>query len=217
MIEYIQEITISNKDALLVVDMQNDFIPGGALAVPEGDSFFNKLNLTLKMFIKSNAKVIFSQDWHPSNHHSFASSHNKNPFDPIEGVEGIGPVLWPDHCVQQTNGAEIHPKINNVAHLIIRKGYHQLIDSYSCFLENDKKTETGLEGYLKTLGVQRLFICGLALDYCVFFSAIDAVNKGFEVVVIHDLTKGIASESTDNAIEEMVQKQVSFIFSNKAL
>ncbi|MCG3219061.1 MAG: bifunctional nicotinamidase/pyrazinamidase, partial [Candidatus Heimdallarchaeota archaeon] len=200
MIDYVQTVTISDKDALLVVDMQNDFLPGGALAVPEGNTFTNKLNLTLNYFIKNNAKVIFSQDWHPLNHNSFASVHEKNPFDPIEGVEGIGPVLWPDHCVQGTEGAEIHPDINNVAHLIIRKGYHQMIDSYSCFLENDKKTETGLDGYLKTLGIKRLFICGLALDYCVFFSAIDAVNKGFEVLIIHDLSKGIARESTDLAI-----------------
>ena len=131
-------------------------------------------------------------------------------------MEGIGPVLWPDHCIQGTEGAKIHSSINDVAHLIIRKGYHQMIDSYSCFLENDQKTETGLDGYLKKLGIERIFVCGLALDYCVFYTAIDAVAKGFEVVIVHDLTKGIALESTEKAIQEMVQKKISFTFSNKA-
>ncbi len=212
-VAFLESASLSDSDALIVVDMQKDFMPGGALAVSEGDELVPGVNSLAKKFFERRLRVILTQDWHPPNHASFASAHpGKNPFDPYTEEEGLGPVLWPDHCVQETAGAQFHEDLaTRYAHLIIRKGFHQRVDSYSTFLENDKKTETGLAGYLKSVGIKRVFICGLALDYCDFYSAQDAIKKGFEAVVILDLTRGIAPESISQALNEMTALGVQFV------
>ncbi|MHA2224989.1 MAG: bifunctional nicotinamidase/pyrazinamidase [Candidatus Hodarchaeales archaeon] len=211
---------ITDEDALLVVDMQNDFIPGGALAVDEGDEIIPGINELIAKFRQSENPVVLTQDWHPAGHSSFASSHSgKKPYDPYE-TNGIGPVLWPDHCVQGTHGASFAPMLNTVgATMILRKGLRKSVDSYSAFLENDKKTETGLKTYLEAIGVIRIFICGLAADYCVFFSAIDGINSRFDVVVVLDLTRPVNSpeNSMENALDKMVNDGVVFIELNQIL
>ena len=187
--------------ALIVIDVQNDFCPNGALAVAGGDEIISGINaLTLDF-----NTVVFTQDWHPSGHSSFASSHaTSNPFDVIEMPYGPQ-VLWPDHCVQGTLGADFHPKLEtNKAQNIIRKGFRKGIDSYSAFFENDHKTSTGLTGYLKTRHIKKITLVGLALDYCVAFSAIDAAEQGFDVTVIQDLTRPIDLDgSLDTALTNM--------------
>lgn len=200
-------IALEQRDALIVVDMQNDFMPGGALAVTDGDKIISGINKLMKRFHQSGARNILTQDWHPANHLSFAAQHErKRPFDSIDGVFGIGPVLWPDHCVQGTKGSEFHSQLNvTMAHLIIRKGIHREIDSYSTFTENDGRTDTGLAGYLRNANLKRIFICGLALDYCVYWSAVDGTTKGFETLVIPELCKGIAEETSQKAIQHMIQ------------
>jgi len=174
--------------ALIVIDVQLDFCPGGALAVPGGDEIVPGVNALMAEF----SAVILTQDWHPAGHSSFASSHpGKSPMDLSEMPYGPQ-VLWPDHCVQGSNGAMFHPDLNtDRADLIIRKGYNPAIDSYSAFFENDKTTPTGLEGYLRTRGIERLTMVGLATDFCVNFSAVDAAKLGFEVEVRSDLARAI--------------------------
>ena len=216
-IDYEENIKIGKNDALIIVDMQYDFIPGGSLAVEEGDLIINGINENAKLFKKKKATVILTQDWHPQNHLSFASNHpGKNPGDEYQ-TEAIGPVLWPDHCVQGSKGAKIHENFNsNLAHAIIRKGYNPEIDSYSGFRENDKKSETGLAGYLKSFNVKRIFICGLALDYCCFSTAIDGVDFGFQVYFIIDLTKGIdlPPGNISNSLIQMIDKDIQFLDKN---
>ena len=213
------KIQVSSNDALIIVDLQNDFLSGGSLEVPNGNQIIASTNNISRKFKEKGAIIILTQDWHPSNHYSFASQHkDKSPFDPIDGIKGIGPVLWPDHCVQGEKGSEFHPNLDTtVAHLIIRKGFNKMVDSYSCFLENDKATETGLDGYLKTLSVKRLFVCGLALDYCVYFSALDGKAKEYEVYIIHDLTRGIAEESIQTAEQKMQDRGIIFLKSDQLL
>ena len=179
---------IKGTDALLVIDVQNCFIPGGSLAVKEGDVIVPLINQIAKSF----ENVVLTQDWHTANHVSFASSHaGKKPFELIDLPYGKQ-VLWPDHCVQGTEGASLHKDINIPhAQLVIRKGFHNDVDSYSAFLEADRKTETGLAGYLKGRGIKRVFVCGLATDYCVAWSAVDARKFGFEASVIEDACRGI--------------------------
>ena len=191
-IKYVKDITISKEDALIIVDMQNDFMPSGALPVEEGDQIITGVNQIVKKFYINEASIILTQDWHPKSHKSFASNHpGKNPGDEYQ-TETIGPVLWPDHCVQGTHGADFHNSLKILhTRAVIRKGMNPEIDSYSGFLENDKKTETGLSGLLKSLKIKRIFICGLALDYCCYFTAMDGIDFGFEVFLIVDLTKGI--------------------------
>lgn len=174
--------------ALIVIDVQNDFCPGGALAVPEGDVIVSGINALMDNF----DAVILSQDWHPAGHSSFASSHTgKGPYDMIDMPYGPQ-VLWPDHCIRSSIGAAFHSGLNqDKADLIIRKGYNPAIDSYSAFFENDHKTATGLEGYLRTRGITKLTMVGLALDFCVNFSAVDAAKLGFEVSVQTDLCRAI--------------------------
>ncbi|MHA1111915.1 MAG: bifunctional nicotinamidase/pyrazinamidase [Promethearchaeota archaeon] len=186
-------IEIKRRSALIVVDMQNDFLPGGALPVAEGDQIIDGINKLAREFYNKDRIVIFSQDWHPKGHASFASSHEgKNPGDLIEGVSGIGPILWPDHCVQNTSGAEINDKIEKKYGLaIIQKGTNPNIDSYSAFFENDKKTKTGLSDLLHDKRVKNVYVCGLALDYCCFYTAMDAKLEGFNVFFLKNLTKGI--------------------------
>ena len=174
--------------ALIVIDMQNDFCPGGALAVAGGDEIVAGINAQMS----GAGAVILTQDWHPAGHSSFASQHAVHvPFDVIE--MDYGPqVLWPDHCVQGSAGAAFHPQLDlNRADLILRKGFRAGIDSYSAFFENDHKTSTGLEGYLRTRGLIQLDFVGLATDFCVAWSALDAARLGFEVRVLGDLCRGI--------------------------
>lgn len=174
--------------ALIVIDVQNDFCPGGALAVPGGDEIVSDINVLMADF----DAVILTQDWHPAGHSSFASSHaGKAPYDMVEMPYGPQ-VLWPDHCVQGTDGAEFHKDLNaNRADLIVRKGFNAAIDSYSAFFENDQETPTGLEGYLRTRGLTDLTMVGLATDFCVNFSAVDAAKLGFKVTVLEDLCRAI--------------------------
>jgi nicotinamidase/pyrazinamidase len=185
-------IELGSDAVLLVVDMQNDFLPGGSLAVPNGDKIIPGINSLASQFHQNHARVIYTQDWHPIGHHSFASSHpNKKPGDSIS-IPGLGPVLWPDHCVQDTPGAALHKDLETKWGIaVIRKGYTPTIDSYSAFYENDQKTRTGLAGYLHELGIKRVFICGLAYDYCCFYSAMDAKRDGFDVYMVEDLSQGI--------------------------
>jgi nicotinamidase/pyrazinamidase len=177
-----------DREALLIVDVQNDFCPGGALAVPRGDEIVPAVNRLARSF----AHVVLTQDWHPRGHASFASTHpGKRPFDAIEVSYGTQ-TLWPDHCVQGTQGAAFHPNLDVPhAELVLRKGFRSAIDSYSAFRENDRRTATGLAGYLKERGVERITLCGLATDFCVAFSAIDARQAGFEVSVVTSACRAI--------------------------
>ena len=180
-------ITIGDTD-LLLVDAQNDFCPGGKLAVPNGDEVVPLINRLAEKF----THVVLTQDWHPAGHLSFASSHpGKKPFETI--TVAYGPqVLWPDHCIQGTPGAEFHEDLDIPgAELIVRKGFRPTIDSYSAFFENDHRTPTGLAGYLRERGFRRLFLAGLAFDFCVRYSAEDAHREKFEVVVIEDACRAI--------------------------
>lgn len=213
-IDYLPSVEAGEGDALLVVDMQNDFMPGGALPVAEGDSIIAGINGLMASFFHSGLTVVLTQDWYGRGHSSFASAHiDAKPFDPFS-APGIGPVLWPDHCVLGTQGAGFHEKLDSMnAHAVIRKGYRAHIDSYSAFLENDHRTETGLDGYLRTRAVKRLFACGLALDYCVFYSALDGVEKGYEVYCVADLARPVGSPpgSVSHALSEMAQRGVRFV------
>ncbi len=176
------------QDVLLVADVQNSFMPGGSLAVNEGDKIIPIINRLAPAF----EHVILAQDWHTPGHISFASSHpGKKPFETLSLPYGTQ-VLWPDHCVQGTAGAELHKDLRIPhAELIIRKGYRKQIDSYSAFYEADGKTPTGLTGYLRERGLSRVYLCGLATDFCVFWSAVDARKSGFTATVIEDATRGI--------------------------
>lgn len=208
------EVTISESDALIVIDIQYDFVPGGALPVEKGDLIIPGTNKLILHFQDKHGTIVLTQDWHPPDHLSFASSHpGKSPFDLYEG-EGLGPVLWPDHCVQGSSGANLHKDLIMVAAAtIIKKGTKKKIDSYSAFRENDQKTETGLAGYLKSRQVKRIFLVGLALDFCVHYSAIDARDFDFETFVVLDLTKGIDNPegSIAESIENMKKKGVKFV------
>jgi nicotinamidase/pyrazinamidase len=181
-------ITIGPSDVLLVVDVQNDFCPGGKLAVPRGDEVVRAINGIAAQF----RHVILTQDWHPAGHHSFASSHaGREPFETIEVAYGPQ-ILWPDHCVQATHGAQFHEDLQIPhAELVLRKGFRPTIDSYSAFYENDRTTATGLAGYLRERRLTRVFLVGLAFDFCVRYSAEDARKGGFDVVVIEDACRGI--------------------------
>lgn len=176
------------SEALIVIDIQNDFCPGGALAVPGGDEIVGPVNALMDDF----RVRIFTQDWHPAGHSSFASSHpGKAPFEVIEMPYGPQ-VLWPDHCVIGSPGAAFHSALNvDAADMVIRKGFRPEIDSYSAFFENDHQTPTGLEGYLRTRGVNAVTLVGLATDFCVNYSAVDAARLGFEVTVIEELCRAI--------------------------
>jgi nicotinamidase/pyrazinamidase len=194
------------SDLLLVVDVQNDFCPGGALAVPGGDEVVLVINRLMAHFPHSG----LTQDWHPRGHVSFASSHpGKEPLQTIVLSYGEQ-VLWPDHCVPGTSGAEFHAGLNTpLAEFIVRKGFNPAIDSYSAFYENDRKSPTGLVGYLRSRGIKRLFMAGLATDFCVQYSALDARREGFDVFVIEDATRGIdMNDSVAQAWKTMVDAGV---------
>ncbi len=202
-------IEIGDFDALLVVDIQNDFCTGGALAVPGADEIVRPINRVAGKF----RHVVLTQDWHPPGHRSFASSHpGRRPFEMIE--VSYGPqILWPDHCVQGTPGADFHSALDVPhAELVLRKGYHPDIDSYSAFLENDRKTRTGLAGYLRERGFDRVFLAGLALDFCVRYSAEDAHRSGFSAVVLEDVCRAIdTGNSLAEARESLAALGIPFI------
>lgn len=189
------------QTAFLVIDVQNDFCPGGALAVPEGNRVIDPINRLLPRF---SAKVL-TQDWHPRTHTSFASNHGKKePFETVSLPYGEQ-VLWPDHCIQGTPGAEFHKDlITDQADLIIRKGFRNEIDSYSAFFENDHQTSTGLDGYLTSRSITKVVCAGLATDFCVYFTAIDAKKLGYQVTVLMDASRAIDLDgSLDSAIGDM--------------
>lgn len=194
-------------DALIVVDMQYDFLPGGSLAVAGGDDIIEPVNALARRF----QNVVLTQDWHPAGHISFASSHpGRAPFETIELPYGVQ-VLWPDHCVIGTRGAEFSSRLDIPhAQAVIRKGYRGSIDSYSGFRENDHVTRTGLAGYLRDRGLRRLFVCGLATDYCVAWTAEDGKDAGFETVVVEDATRAIDNDgSLARAWERLAARGVS--------
>lgn len=198
----------TDRDVLLVIDMQNDFCPGGALAVPQGDEIIPAANQLASSF----AHVILTQDWHPPGHSSFASAHpGRHPFNAIEVSYGTQ-ILWPDHCVQGTPGAAFHPKLEVPhAELVLRKGFRSAIDSYSAFRENDRRTATGLAGYLRERGLERITLCGLATDFCVVFSAIDGREAGFDVTVVASACRGIDIDgSLARAMSLMSEAGVTF-------
>ena len=181
-------ITLQPDDALLVIDIQNDFMPGGALAVAEGDEIVSLINTLSQKF----GHIILTQDWHPTAHISFATTHpSKQPYEIIQAPYGPQ-TLWPEHCLQHTEGAAFHPALS-IPHAehILRKGFRPHIDSYSAFLENDHTTPTGLAGYLRERNLTRLFLAGLAYDFCVCYSAIDGKDLGFETIVIEDATRPV--------------------------
>lgn len=199
----------ADDDVLLVVDIQNDFCTGGALAVPEGEAVVAPAN----RLMAAASHVVLTQDWHPRNHFSFASAYaGKLPYEVMEAPYGPQ-VLWPDHCVQGTTGAAFHPDLDPTrAELIIRKGFRRTIDSYSAFYENDQTTPTGLAGYLRERSLKHLYLCGLATDFCVAWSAMDARREGFAVTVIEDACRGIDLDgSLEKAMDSMRDAGVAFV------
>jgi nicotinamidase/pyrazinamidase len=190
---------ITSNDILLVIDVQNDFCPGGALAVTDGDAVIEPIHRAAQHF----QHILLTQDWHTPNHNSFASAHpGKKPFQQIE--LSYGPqTLWPDHCVQGTRGADFHPSLQLTrAELILRKGFRREIDSYSAFFENDRTTPTGLAGYFRERGLTRVFLAGLAYDYCVGYSALDARRLGLPAIILRDACRAIDLNGSVSAIEQ---------------
>ena len=202
----------TENEVLLIVDIQNDFLPGGSLAVPEGDRIVPVVNRLARLF----PHVILTQDWHPKDHLSFASNHpGKKPYDVV--TISYGPqMLWPDHCVQGSFGAAFGDALDVPrAELVLRKGYHRTIDSYSAFYENDHRTPTGLTGYLRQRGFSRVCIAGLAFDFCVRWSAEDAKRDGFEVVVISDACRSIDIDNSHRAaLEALAQLGIPLVNSH---
>jgi len=201
-------------DALIVVDVQNDFCPGGALAVPDGDAVVPVINRLMRIF----PIVVATQDWHPEGHISFASRHEgKNPFEVIE-IQGTEQMLWPDHCVEGTAGAAFHPGLDATPlRCVLRKGTNREVDSYSAFAENDRKTTTGLAGLLRELGVKRIFVSGLATDVCVLATALDGHSAGFQVAVLEDACRpvDVPPGNLDRALEEMRGRGVLILQSDE--
>lgn len=194
--------------ALIIIDMQNDFCPGGALAVKGGENIVEHINRVQEEF----ETIILTQDWHPREHSSFAANHNAEVYSNMEMDYG-SQILWPNHCIQGSEGANFHRNLNtNKGDLILRKGCNPKIDSYSAFFENDKNTTTGLEGYLIKKEIKQLYLCGLAFDYCVLYSALDGINLGFDVFVFQDLTKAIdLNNSEEIARKTMTEKGIKLV------
>jgi len=205
------------NSALIMVDVQYDFCPGGALGVENGESVIEPLNRLAVLFMERYGRVVATQDWHPAHHASFASSHiDKKPGEKIDLPKVKGQVLWPDHCVQGSHGAEFHKRLDQKPiSLIIRKGFRSDLDSYSSFYENDRKTLTGLGGFLKVLSIDTVLLGGLATDYCVFYSAMDAVALGFKTYVIKDAVQGVnvPEGSLERAMKFMDKAGVTFVVS----
>jgi nicotinamidase/pyrazinamidase len=180
-------MTYGKNTALIVVDVQNDFCPGGALAIKNGSRVVPAINSLMDSF----EVIVGTQDWHPVNHSSFASNNDAEPFS-VKTLNGVNQVMWPEHCIQGSNGADFHPDLHADAfNIIIRKGTNPDIDSYSAFTENDGVTVTGLRGWLSELDIKKVYITGLATDFCVLYTALDAVKAGFETYVIEDACKGV--------------------------
>ncbi|HTZ90495.1 MAG TPA: bifunctional nicotinamidase/pyrazinamidase [Alloacidobacterium sp.] len=208
-------VTITDRDVLLVIDVQNDFCPGGALAVPRGDEVIPVINRLAPLF----SHVVMTQDWHPRGQLSFASSHaGAEPFSSIRVAYGEQ-TLWPDHCIQGSEGAALHKDLDVArAQLVLRKGFRREIDSYSAFRENDRVTKTGLAGYLRELGIGRVFLAGLAYDYCVRYSAVDARAEGFEAVVIEDACRAIGlGDSAEATLNEFSRRGVGRIHAGELI
>jgi nicotinamidase/pyrazinamidase len=201
-------------DLLLVIDLQADFCPGGTLAVADGDAIIPTVAALSQRF----QHVIATQDWHPRGHISFASTHGLQPFTDIVETPYGTQHLWPDHCVQNTPGADLHPALHlENLELLLHKGFRKDIDSYSAFLENDHTTPTGLAGYLRERGLKRLFLCGLAYDYCVGFSALDGHSLGFECHVLEDATRGIAPEGVATMRQRLLDAGVNLLNTSNLL
>ncbi len=200
--------------ALILVDMQNDFVAGGRLEVPNGEQIIPLLNELVRHF----ELVVATQDWHPGSHKSFASNHDdKKPFDVIT-LGGLQQVLWPDHCVQGSRGAAFHPQLAmNRVEAIFRKGMDPEIDSYSGFYDNGKRRSTGLAGYLRERQVDTVYVCGLAADYCVYYTAKDALQLGFSTYYIEDAARAINSETFENARQDLTRAGAVFINSDRIL
>jgi nicotinamidase/pyrazinamidase len=190
-------------NALIIIDVQNDFIPGGTLAVPGGDQIISMINDLQKNF----PLVVATQDWHPPNHKSFASNHSgKNVFDKID-LNGLQQVLWPDHCIQGSKGADFHKDLRmEKVEAIFRKGMDSEIDSYSGFFDNGYRKSTGLAGYLRDRKVEKVFTCGLAADYCVYFTSLDAIKEGFETYLIEHATRAIDPAGFEAAKKDFLSK-----------
>ena len=208
------------NEALLIIDIQNDFCPGGAMAVPEGNAIIPGVAKLAAQF----DTVVLAQDWHPAGHTSFASTHQAEPFSTYAASYGEQ-TLWPDHCIQGSAGADFHPDLYEAgvverARRIVRKGTNPAVDSYSAFFENDRTTPTGLEGWLRQRDISHLFLCGLATDFCVAWSALDAVGLGFAVTIVLDACKGIGladadgQTTIDTARRRLTEAGVAFVNSD---
>jgi len=199
-----------SRSALLVVDYQNDFCPGGALAVPEGDLITDTIN----MLMKQHEVVAATQDWHPRGHISFATAHPGEELFSVIEADGFPQTLWPDHCIAGTKGAALHPDLDTAGiDLILRKGTSQHLDSYSAFFENDRRTPTGLHGYFRERQISSITVCGLALDVCVYFTALDAVRLGYTVTIPLSASRGVdvPEGRTAEAVEELKQQGVRIV------
>ena len=196
------------NSALIIIDMQNDFCTDGALAVKDAETIIEPINTVQEDF----DTIILTQDWHPKEHRSFASYHDAEVYSNMEMDYG-SQILWPDHCIKGSEGANFHKNLNtDKCDLILRKGCNPKIDSYSAFFENDKKTNTGLEGYLIKKEIEHIYLCGLAFDYCVFYSALDGKNLGFDVFVFQDLTRAINLKNSEEiAKKTMIKKGIKLV------
>lgn len=205
---------ITSQDVFIVVDVQNDFCPGGALPVARGDEVIEVIHRVARRF----EHIVLTQDWHPTGHSSFASAHpGRKPFETIEVSHGMQ-TLWPDHCMQGTWGADFHPSLSLPrAELVLRKGFRVGIDSYSAFFENDRMTPTGLAGYLRERGLKRVFLAGLAFDFCVGFSALDARRLGFPAVVLRDGCRAIDAAGSIALVEEKFRESGVKLMKNDEL
>lgn len=207
-------MNITSRDALIVVDVQSDFCPGGALAVPCGDEVIPVIHRIAPRF----EHIILTQDWHPQGHCSFASSYHGKKAGDLVTVSGQEQRLWPDHCMQGTRGAEIHPELKlERAELILRKGFRKEIDSYSAFFENDHETPTGLAGYCRARGLERMFFAGLAYDFCVGFSALDARRAGLQAVVIRDACRAIDVNGSVKRMEAEFERNGVWVVESREL
>lgn len=198
--------------ALVIVDVQNDFIPGGALAVKEGDTIIPVINALQQKF----DFVVATQDWHPSDHRSFAANHQGKEIGEFIDLNGVQQILWPVHCVQESEGAEFHPELNQEKWLaIFQKGTNPLVDSYSGFFDNNRQGDTGLSAYLKNKGINDIYVCGLATDYCVKFTVLDGLSEGYKTYLVADATKAVNLSPNDYeiAIEEMAQSSAIIVHS----
>jgi nicotinamidase/pyrazinamidase len=198
--------------ALVIVDVQNDFIPGGALAVKEGDTIIPVINALQQKF----DFVVATQDWHPSDHGSFAANHQGKEIGEFIDLNGVQQILWPVHCVQESEGAEFHPELNQEKWLaIFQKGTNPLVDSYSGFFDNNRQGDTGLSAYLKNKGINEIYVCGLATDYCVKFTVMDGLSEGYKTYLVADATKAVNLSPNDYeiAIEEMAQSGAIIVHS----